>query len=142
MIKPLKFGVGIDEFLGTSCINYYGVFNMTNLSTLQAQFIKDDVYIRLNNLNAHLTQIQSLSQDFTNNEAVKNLIRETMYFIEWIAPDVEFDYAFDLANLGRFLTRWLFSAEAWNNTEVRNQINQELGDWNNRILQMSQLLAA
>jgi hypothetical protein len=109
---------------------------------LQAQFIKEDVYIRLNNLNAHLTQIQSLSQDFTNNEAVKNLIRETMYFIEWIAPDLEFDYAFDLANLGRFLTRWLFSAEAWNNTDVRNQINQELGDWNNRILQMSQLLAA
>ncbi|AFZ61207.1 hypothetical protein H6G54_29205 [Anabaena cylindrica FACHB-243] len=115
---------------------------MTKLSMLQAQFIKEDVYIRLNNLNAHLTQIQSLSQDFTNNEAVKNLIRETMYFIEWIAPDLEFDYAFDLANLGRFLTRWLFSAEAWNNTDVRNQINQELGDWNNRILQMSQLLAA
>jgi len=115
---------------------------MTNLSTLQAQFIENDVYIRLNNLTAHLTQIQSLSQDLTNNEAVRNLIRETMYFIEWIAPDVEFDYAFDLANLGRFLTRWLFSAEAWDNTEIRNQINQELGNWNNRILQMSKLLAA
>lgn len=115
---------------------------MINLSTSKAQFMKNDLYIRLNYLTTHLTQIHSLSQDFTNNEVVKNLIRETMYFIEWIAPDVEFDYAFDLANLGRFLTRWLFSADAWNNTEVRNQINQELGDWNNRILQMSKLLAA
>jgi len=42
---------------------------------------------------------------------VESLIRETMYFIEWIRPDVEFDHAFELANLGRFLTRWLFSSE-------------------------------
>jgi len=32
-----------------------------------------------------------------------------MYLIKWIAPDVEFDHAFELANLGRFLTRWLFN---------------------------------
>jgi hypothetical protein len=62
-------------------------------------------------LPCHLKQIQSLSQDSRNNEAVESLIRETMYFIEWIRPDVEFDHAFELANLGRFLTRWLFSSE-------------------------------
>jgi hypothetical protein len=43
-----------------------------------------------------------------------------MYFIEWIAPDIEFNYAFELANLARFLTRWLFSLEVWNNIEARN----------------------
>ncbi|MDK2407998.1 hypothetical protein QHH11_04930 [Aphanizomenon sp. PH219] len=43
-----------------------------------------------------------------------------MYFIEWIAPDIEFNYAFELANLARFLTRWLFSSEVWNNIEARN----------------------
>lgn len=102
---------------------------MTNLSSLQATFIKDDVYIRLNNLNSHLIKIQSLSQDSVNDDLVKILIRETMYFIEWIAPDVEFDYAFELANLGRFLTRWLFNAEAWNNTAAKNDINQELNSW-------------
>ena len=63
-----------------------------------------------------------------------------MYFLEWIAPDVEFDYAFELANLGRFLTRWLFKWEQiWNDKEARNQVNQELGNWNDRVLQMSQL---
>ncbi|MBD2629584.1 hypothetical protein [Trichormus variabilis] len=116
---------------------------MTNFTTLQATFIKDDVSIRLNNLNNHLKQIQSLSKDNDNNEVVKSLIRETMYFIEWIAPDIEFDHAFELANLGRFLTRWLFKWEQiWNDTETRNQVNQELGSWNDRVLQMSQLLAA
>jgi hypothetical protein len=56
-------------------------------------------------LNNYLKQIQGLLQDSNNNDVVKNLIRETMYFIEWIAPDIEFNYAFELANLGLFLTR-------------------------------------
>ncbi|MEA5551966.1 hypothetical protein VB713_13525 [Anabaena cylindrica UHCC 0172] len=113
---------------------------MTNFTALQATFIKDDISIRLNNLNNHFKQIQGLLQDGNNNDVVKNLIRETMYFIEWIAPDVEFDHAFELANLGRFFTRWLFKWEQiWNNTEARDQVNQELGIWNDRVLQMSQL---
>jgi hypothetical protein len=112
---------------------------MTNLITLQTIFIKDDVSIRLNKLDNHLKQIQCLLLDSNNNDVVKSLITETMYFIEWIAPDIEFNYAFELANLARFLTRWLFSLEVWNNIKARNQID-ELGTWNDRVLQMSQLL--
>ncbi|WP_413176228.1 hypothetical protein [Anabaena azotica] len=112
---------------------------MINLTYKQETFIKDAIYIKLNNLNTHLTQIQSLSQDTGNNEIVKSLIRETMYFIEWITPDVEFDHAFELANLGRFLSRWLFSVEGWNNTDIKNQFIQELVTWNDCILEMSKL---
>ncbi|MEA5621342.1 hypothetical protein VB711_26420 [Cronbergia sp. UHCC 0137] len=113
---------------------------MINLTYKQETFIKDDVSIGLSNLNNHLKQIQGLLQDVNNNEVIKSLIRQTMYFIEWIAPDVEFDYAFELVNLGRFLTRWLFKWEQiWNDTEASNQVNQELGNWNDRVLQMSQL---
>lgn len=115
---------------------------MTNLTYNQASFIKDDVSIRLNNLSNHLKQIQRLSEDHDNTEVVRTLIKETMYFIEWIAPDVEFDHAFELANLGRFLTRWLFNVEAWSYTETKNQFTKELENWNNRMLQMSKLLAA
>jgi hypothetical protein len=102
---------------------------MTNLITLRTIFIKDDVSIRLNKLDNHLKQIQCLLLDSNNNDVVKSLIRETMYFIEWIAPDIEFNYAFELAN-----------SEVWNNIEARNQIIDELGTWNDRVLQMSQLL--
>jgi hypothetical protein len=59
---------------------------MTNLITLQTIFIKDDVSIRLNKLDNHLKQIQCLLLDSNNNDVVKSLITETMYFIEWIAP--------------------------------------------------------
>ena len=47
-----------------------------------------------------------------------------------------------LANLGRFLTRWLFNWEqAWNDTDAKNQIIQELGIWSDSVLQMSKLPA-
>jgi hypothetical protein len=115
---------------------------MTNVTTLQVTFIQDNVSIRLKNLNNHLKQIQILSKNAANGDVVKSLIKETMYFIEWIAPDVEFDHAFELANLGRFLTRWLFKWEQiWNDAETKNQIIQEIGDWNDRILELSKLLS-
>ena len=72
---------------------------MINLIYKQETFIKDDVSIRLNKLDNHLKQIQCLLLDSNNNDVVKSLITETMYFIEWIAPDIEFNYAFELANL-------------------------------------------
>jgi hypothetical protein len=66
-----------------------------------------------------------------------------MYFIEWIAPDIDIDNAFELANLGRFLTRWLFNWEqSWNNTEAKNQIIQQLDIWSDSVLQMLNSLAA
>jgi len=114
---------------------------MTNFTDLQATFIKYNVSTRLQNLNNHLRQIQSLLQDSTNNETVESLIRETMYFIEWIAPDVEFDHAFELANLGRFLTRWLFTLEeTCNNVTSKSRVNQELSTWAESVSKMSQLL--
>ncbi len=114
---------------------------MTIFAAQQVTFIKDDVSTRLKKLNNHLKQIQSLSQDSTNNETVKTLIREAIYFIEWIGPDVEFDYAFKLANLARFLTRWLFSsAETWNNGTSESRVIQELNTWSESVSRMSQLL--
>jgi len=114
---------------------------MTNFATLQAIFIKDDVSTRLQNLNHHLKRIQTLSQDSTNNDSIRLLIREAMYFIEWIGPDVEFDHAFELANLGRFLTRWLLSSEeTWKNAASKTCVIQDLSNWAESVSRMSQLL--
>ena len=63
------------------------------------------------------------------------------YFTEWIAPDIDIDNAFELANLGRFLTRWLFHWEhILHDRTAKNQIIQELDTWSESILRMSQLL--
>jgi hypothetical protein len=112
----------------------------TNLTSLQETFVKDNVDVRLRNLSAHLKLIQSLSKDSSQIQVVNKLITESRYFTEWIAPDIDIDNAFELANLGRFLTRWLFHWEhIWHDTAAKNQIIQELDTWSESILRMSQL---
>ncbi|MDZ8105775.1 MAG: hypothetical protein RM338_09170 [Nostoc sp. DedQUE12a] len=111
-----------------------------NLTYEQQTFLQDNIPVRLEKLATNLTQIESYFSEYIDEDALKSLIRETMYFIEWIGPDIDIDNAFELANLGRFLTRWLFKWEqAWNNTEVKNQIIQELRIWSDSVLEMSKL---
>lgn len=111
-----------------------------NFTYEQQTFLQDSISVRLEKLATNLTQIKSYFSESTDENALKSLIRETMYFIEWIGPDIDIDNAFQLANLGRFLTRWLFKWEqAWNNTEAKNQIIQELRIWSDSVLQMSKL---
>jgi len=48
------------------------------------------------------------------------------YFTEWIAPDIDINNTFELGNLGKFLTRWLFHWEhIWHDRKAKNQIIQE-----------------
>lgn len=108
----------------------------------QEIFVQDSIPVRLGKLATNLARINQLFSDSTHEDVVKSLIRETMYFLEWIAPDIDIDNACELANLGRFLTRWLFNWEqAWNDTDAKNQIIQELGIWSDSVLQMSKLPA-
>ncbi|MCC5625309.1 hypothetical protein LC574_30160, partial [Nostoc sp. CHAB 5715] len=87
----------------------------SSLTYEQETFVQDSIPVRLGKLVTNLAQISQLFSDSTHEDVVKSLIRETMYFLEWIAPDIDIDNAFELANLGRFLTRWLFNWEqAWN----------------------------
>lgn len=114
----------------------------SGLTDEQETFVKDSIPIRLGKLANNLARIKSSYSDSIHEDVVKSLMRETMYFIEWIAPDIDIDNAFELANLGRFLTRWLFNWEqAWNDTKVKNQMIQELGTWSDSVLQMSKLPA-
>jgi four helix bundle protein len=116
--------------------------SISGLTYEQETFVQDSIPVRLGKLVTNLARINQLFSDSTHEDVVKSLIRETMYFLEWIAPDIDIDNAFELANLGRFLTRWLFNWEpAWNNTDAKNQIIQELGIWSDSVLQMSKLPA-
>jgi hypothetical protein len=113
----------------------------SHLTSLQENFVKDSVTIRLIKLSAHLKLIQSLLIDSADINTVNQLIRESRFFTEWIGPDIDIDNAYQLANLGRFLTRWLFNWEhSWNDTTAKNQIVQELSTWVDSVSNMSQLL--
>lgn len=114
---------------------------MTNGLTIEKEaFMQASISVKFRKLLNNLASIKSSFSQSIHEDVVKNLIRETLYFIEWIAPDIDIDNAFELANLGRFLTRWLFNWEkAWNDTEAKIKIIQELDIWSDSVVQISKL---
>jgi hypothetical protein len=106
------------------------------------QFTQDNIPTRLGKLANQLNRIYSLSHDSTQADLVKSLINESRYFIEWTAPEMDIDLAAELVDLMRFLTRWLAHWEEINNdNEVKNQTSQQLTNWTERVLQISELSA-
>ena len=113
---------------------------MTDLTLKQQSFVQDNIPMRLRNLAAHLVQIQSLLNDATLFDKAVSLIRESRYFIEWTAQEMDIDDAAELVELGRALTRWLFNWEKiWSDATARMKVTQEAGTWSERMLDMSGL---
>ena len=103
----------------------------------QERFQLQDIPTQLNYLATHLDQIQSLTLSGTDSDKVVSLIRESRYYIEWTVSqlvDIDIDSSFELVDLGRTLTRWLFDwSEIWTNPEARTLVATVAQNWSLRF---------
>ncbi|MEB3218062.1 MAG: hypothetical protein VKN72_17790 [Nostocales cyanobacterium 94392] len=82
----------------------------------QESFQQNNIPTRLNHLAAHLTQIQSLATNGTDEDKIVSLMRQSLYFIEWTVPhfidiDIDVERSAELVDLGCILARWQFNWE-------------------------------
>jgi hypothetical protein len=114
---------------------------MNTVTLNQERFQLQDIPTRLNNLAAHLEQIQSLILTGTNSDEVVSLMRESRYYIEWIVTefvDIDVDSSFELVELGRVLTQWLFNWEKiWVDTDERGKVAQIAGSLSELVQEVS-----
>jgi hypothetical protein len=117
---------------------------MKDLMLNQESFVRDTISTQLNKLAAHLNQIGSQVSDVTPATSITTLIRESLYFIEWTVPnivEVNVELAAELVELGRTLTRWLFSWEKIRSDSAAiTLVKTEVSSWSQRVLDMSGLL--
>ncbi|HZS44335.1 MAG TPA: KTSC domain-containing protein [Blastocatellia bacterium] len=114
---------------------------MNNLTSIQERYKRDTLAVRLGGLAANLARVKSFSNDSTHCEAVKYLLEESKYFIEWTAPDADLPLQSELVELQLKLAQWERDWQRiWTNPEERNAIAVEAGDWSDRILGKSGLL--
>ncbi|MBW4598410.1 MAG: hypothetical protein KME29_02040 [Calothrix sp. FI2-JRJ7] len=103
----------------------------------QERFQLQDIPTQLNYLAKHLDQIQSLTSSSTDPDKIVSLMRESRYYIEWIVSqlvDIDIDSSFELVDLGRVLTRWLFDwSEIWTNPEARTEVATVAQNWSLRL---------
>lgn len=75
---------------------------MTDLIQRQEIFTQDDIATRLSNIAKNLRTINQIV--VSNPDAANNIIRESLFFIEWTAPSlvqVDVNQATELVELGR-----------------------------------------
>lgn len=91
-------------------------------------FQQHDISTRLTHLAAHLTQIQSLTNNKAQLDEIAGKMRQSLYFIEWTVPSlVEIDVAraAELVDLGRTIARWQHN---WNKVCAETNYRSEIAD--------------
>lgn len=115
---------------------------MKDLSAIQARYVRDPLPVRLGGLAADLARIASFSQNPANLGPVADLIREAAHFIEWCAPESDLESRVTLLELQRHLAHWrLWLSHRFSDQTWRDQVIAEAQRWNQRVLEMSGLLA-
>jgi hypothetical protein len=101
--------------------------------------LRQEAQANLDSLVKNLQRIQSLLQQ-GQNQIIENIIQESIYLIEKIMPNVEFDDALKLTSLVRFLIGCLLNLETISSdTDKINQTIQEITIWNDTVIKVSQL---
>ena len=114
---------------------------MNNLEKKRERYMQDALPIRLGGLAANLARISSFVKNSANLEAVKSLLEESKYFIEWTAKELESETASELVKLQIELAVLQRSCEKnWSNEEKRLEIGLQTKDWSKSVLQTSGLV--
>ncbi|MFM7450080.1 MAG: hypothetical protein ACKO24_15970 [Leptolyngbyaceae cyanobacterium] len=115
---------------------------MKNWDAFREQFRHEDVSTRLGELATNLVRIKFLTEGVTNCDVVEYLLRESKYFIEWIAADIDIDLAAELVELQRLLARWQLRWEIiWADDAGRTDVVVQAQRWFDRLVEMADLLS-
>jgi hypothetical protein len=114
---------------------------MIDLDAKKSRYLQDSPSVRISGIAANLARVRSFGKNPQNSDLVKSLLRESRFFIEWVAPEVELEMAVELLELQRLLTRWLFGWEAiWQSETERQGAIALAKDWSDRLLARSGLV--
>ncbi len=116
---------------------------MIDLPQLRERYLRDPLPVRLGGLAANLARIQSFSDHPAHCEAVARLLEESSWFIEWAAPDAEFETQLFLVECQRQLARWRLAwGEIWQDAGRLAEVADQAGRWSERVLELSEFLSA
>jgi hypothetical protein len=114
---------------------------MNNLAQRRERYLKDNLQIRLGGLAANLARIGSFVKNPNNREAVKSLIEESKFFIEWTACDAEVENSAKLIELQiEIALRERQFENDWDNEESRLNFGQQAKIWSEQVLQNAGLI--
>jgi len=116
---------------------------MTNRSQLRERYLRDPLSVRLGGLAANLARVRSFSDNPAHGDVVARLLEESVWFIEWAAPDAPPDMQVALVEVQRALSRWRLSwTDIWGDATRRAEVAERAGAWSQQFLSLSGLVHA
>jgi hypothetical protein len=103
---------------------------MQNLEEIKKRFLKNNLSVRLGCIASNLARLESFSKMPNNQKAIKDLIEESKFFIEWVAPKASLEIQEKLIDIQRELALC---------PSKKNAINSA-GKWAEKIIKLSGLL--
>lgn len=114
---------------------------MNDLKRIKERFLKDSISVRLGGLASNLSRIKSFTSEDDNYEAVKSILEESKFFIEWSAQETNYETAADLIKFQIQLSLWQRNLKMlWSIKDERQKIASEAHSMSQKILKMSGLL--
>jgi hypothetical protein len=108
---------------------------MNNLEARRERYLKDSLQVRLGGLAANLARISSFAKNPANQEAVRSLIDESKFFIEWTASEAELETSAKLVELQLELALLQRRFDkTWSDEASRFDIGRQAKDWSNQVL--------
>jgi len=110
---------------------------MNDFTQPQIILLRQEAQANLDNLVNNLQTLQSLLQE-SQNPRIENIIKDSIYLIENIMPNLAFDDALKLTYLVRFLIDCLLNLEKiGSDTDKINQTIQEITIWHDAVIQIT-----
>lgn len=106
---------------------------MQNSKEIKSHFLKNNLSIRLGCIASDLARLKSFSQMPNNQKAIKDLIEESKFFIEWTAPNAS-------SNIQEELVKLQIELSLLNYSLRREEITNLANKWSKKILELSGLL--
>jgi len=115
---------------------------MKDWNALKERYLSDLLPNRLGGLSANLARIKTLTGKAISQNTIEYLIRESKFFIEWTASEMDIDQAAELVDIQRLLSRWQRHwSQIWTDTEAISQVSIVAKQASERVLEMSGLLS-
>jgi hypothetical protein len=106
---------------------------MQNLEEIRKRFLKNNLKTQLGCIASDLARLESFSKMPNNQKVIRDLIEESKFFIEWIAPKVSLGVQEELVKLQIQLALRSYSLK-------RKEITKSADKWSKKILKLSRLL--
>ncbi|MBU0511711.1 MAG: hypothetical protein KKD28_14970 [Chloroflexi bacterium] len=111
------------------------------MERIRERYLRDPLPIRLGGIAANLARICSCSEHDGLRDVVESILNESKYFIEWMAPESDFEIQVEVVELQIQLALWqnIFDC-IWSEPTSRQAFATQAGWWSHRLLEKSGLL--